>query len=82
MSACKACGCHLVWIKSASGKSQPCEAASLRTWHPTEDAGAVVVEPTGRVVRMAPGGQAVWGYAPHHATCPKVELFRQGRETD
>lgn len=83
MSACRGCGVALVWIKSATtGRPIPCTASSLRTWRPGEDEGAMVVETTGRVVRVATGGPAVWGYAPHHATCPKAELFRQGRETD
>jgi len=79
MSTCKGCGAQLVWIKSATtGRPIPCEPPP-RTWRPGEDTGAMVVEPTGRVVQVRAGGEAVWGYAPHHARCPKADLFRNSR---
>lgn len=61
MATCRSCGAVIVWLRTASGKSMPVDAASV-----TErlDAGTVLFDP-------------VVGHVSHFATCIDADRFRR-----
>ncbi len=89
MSKCKSCGAEIKWIKMASGKNMPCDAAPIsysEILHPASksDDFLTLVTDKGTLVRtvLDPGGDKL-GYTSHFATCPNANAFRRrGRSNE
>lgn len=81
ISVCKGCGAPIVWIKTESGKSMPCDAEQIVYW---QKAGGreKVVTPNGEVISCEltgnPDRATGAGYRSHFATCPAADKFRRG----
>jgi hypothetical protein len=76
MAECRGCGAEIKWIRSKKGKPIPCEvkpALYTPLWH----VGAKVVTPEGEVKTIIEGGESIFGYLSHFATCPFAERFRR-----
>ena len=77
---CRGCGAQIIWIKTAAGKSMPCNAEAVRYWAKAKAAGKVVT-PNGEVISCEFEGDAQAatgiGYVSHFSTCPKAKTFRK-----
>jgi len=72
------CGVALVFVRTPNGKNIPCEADSLRVYHPDRDRGENVVTLDGRAGQMGVRWtEPVEGYLPHWAKCPKAGDWRR-----
>lgn len=78
MSRCKRCGAEIVWIKTTSGKSMPCDARIHR----------YIPDPEGKDVYITDSGVTrhgilddengfVLGRISHFATCQYANGFRK-----
>ena len=80
MSKCRKCGQEIIWIKTASGKSMPCDPEEVVYWKDSKGKGRVVT-PNGEVVACRLDGDPQeatgMGYVSHFATCPNAEEFRK-----
>ena len=83
MSKCRSCGADIIWIKMASGKAMPCDAAkiSYSTALPPSAKGddvLTLVTDRGTVVQTVfdPAGDK-HGYTSHFATCPNANQHRK-----
>ena len=80
MAKCKGCGAEIIWIKSAGGKSIPCDPEQVVYWEKAKAKGKVVT-PNGEVLSCEFSGerdQATGiGYVSHWSTCPKAEQFKR-----
>ena len=80
MSKCKSCGAEIIWIKTASGKAMPCDAApiSFDLVLPGTKGALTLIEQDGRVAfgKFNPGGDHI-GYISHFATCPAAAEYRR-----
>ena len=86
MAKCRSCGAEIIWIRTASGKSMPCDAAGIsysEVLHPCVDGNEVLtlVTKAGTIVRTEfdPGGDKI-GYISHFATCPNANMHRKTRQ--
>ena len=61
-STCRGCGAPIVWIRTAAGKSMPCDAEPVLS---ADIGGLAAFEPDGV------------GHVSHFATCPAAEQFRR-----
>lgn len=82
MSICKGCGATIIWVKSAGGKSIPCDPEPVA--YKQETLGRMkIVTPNGEVIsgepQSDPNKATGIGYISHFATCPKANEFRGGR---
>ena len=79
-SRCKACGAPIVWIKTRSGKTMPCDAKPLN-YVVSPGAARKIVTPAGDVISCEitenPEDAAGFGYNPHWSTCPNADSFRR-----
>lgn len=80
MSRCRSCNKEIVWIKMASGKSMPCDAAPIsysENQHPSAEC-LTLVTPEGKIVKAVfdPSGDKI-GYTSHFATCPNANQHRK-----
>lgn len=80
MTKCKGCGAEIVWIKTAAGKSMPCDANAVAYW--ADPLGKhTVITPNGEIVRCDlecdPNKTTSMGYVPHWATCPAAKNFKR-----
>lgn len=77
MSRCKSCGAEIIWIKTAAGKSMPCDAKKI-SFRVDLQGDLVLLCPNGRVARgvFDPGSDKI-GYTSHFATCPNATRHRQ-----
>jgi len=77
---CKGCGASIVWIKTPSGKSMPCNAEPV-IYRERAGAPGKIVTPNGQVLSCdldIPINQATGlGYVSHFSTCPQAEKFRR-----
>ena len=73
---CRGCGASIVWIKTKSGKSMPCDAEPVHYVPGGKDR---AVTASGNVVscEIVSGGGEI-GYRPHWATCPNAKRFKIG----
>ena len=82
MAKCKSCGAEIIWIKTTSGKSMPCDAKEVVYWE-NKHGKATVVRPSGEVVRAdldgEEGKESRIGYISHFATCPNANVHRRTR---
>ncbi len=82
MAKCKGCGAEIIWIKSAGGKSIPCDPENVMYWAKPKAKGKVVT-PNGEVISCEFSGERDWatgiGYVSHWSTCPKGGQFRRAR---
>ena len=80
MAKCKSCGAEIIWLKTTSGKSMPCDAVQVMYWQRDKAKGKVVT-PNGEVLSCEFEGdhaQATgMGYIPHWATCPSADKFKR-----
>lgn len=79
-SKCRSCGALIVWIKTPSGKSMPCDAqAKIFKYKPGSD--TKLVTPAGEVVSCevvnTPKEADDFGYVPHWSTCNAPDKFRK-----
>lgn len=71
-SHCRGCGQEIVWIKTVSGKSIPCDPKVIIF---EEGFGRrTLVTDNGVVIARPKIGEA--GREPHWATCPKASSFK------
>lgn len=82
MTTCKSCGAPIIWIKTMSGKSMPCDASPLAYWK-TPCGGTVIVTPNGETLKAdlagSPETATGIGYISHFATCPQSATHRRRR---
>lgn len=80
MKKCKACGAPILWLRTTSGKSMPCDPQPVMYWL-TPRAKGKAVTLSGEVVSCVfvgdPDTADGTGFVPHWATCPKADLFRE-----
>lgn len=85
MSKCKGCGSDIVWIKTAAGKSMPCDDPPVLCWENPKGKSTVITE-DGRTIRCDLEGDdinaAKIGYVPHWATCPAAKRFKKSVKCD
>ena len=80
-STCRGCGAPIVWIRTAAGKSMPCDAEPA-LYKAREGAAGKIITGNGTVLSADIGGLAAFepdgvGYVSHFATCPAAEQFRR-----
>lgn len=79
-STCRGCGAPLVWIRTAAGKSMPCDAEPV-LYKAREGAAGKIVTPNGEVLScdldVEPDEATGIGYISHFGTCPQAERFRK-----
>lgn len=80
-STCRGCGAPIVWIRTAAGKSMPCDAQPV-LYKAREGAAGKIVTGNGTVLSADIGGLAAFepdgvGHVSHFATCPAAEQFRR-----
>ena len=80
ISTCRSCGAPIVWIKTASGKSMPCDASPVY-FKENEKGKDRVVTLTGATVCCdiitEPPVIGFVGYRPHYSTCNDPGKFRK-----
>ena len=80
MTQCKSCGAKIIWIKTATGKSMPCDPEPVTYWARLKAKGKIVT-PNGEVVSCDFSGELEKatgiGYTPHWSTCKHAEIFRR-----
>lgn len=80
MAKCKSCGADIIWIKTVTGKSMPCNAEAVICWKKPKGK-ATVITPNGETYRADLEGDldkaTGIGYIPHWATCPQAKNFRR-----
>ena len=84
MSRCKSCNAEIIWIKTAAGRSMPCDAE--RVQFDPDTGNETFITPGGNVVKgsLLKKGHSgrngfLYGYVPHWATCPNADRHRRGR---
>lgn len=79
-STCRGCGDAIVWIKTVSGKSMPCDVSPVY-YRMTGDGNEKIVTPNGVVLSCEivtdPNRATGFGYVPHWSTCSKADRFRK-----
>ena len=77
---CSGCGAEIVWIKTAAGKTMPCDPMPKRYWQKDKASGKVVTV-RGNVISCEfegdPDTMSGLGYISHFSTCPKAGEFRR-----
>lgn len=88
MSIYKACGAKIIFIKTAAGKSMPCDA-DPKLYKADKRGKAIFITQNGETIR----GIEVFqpedvskatgvGYIPHWATCPEAGKFKKRDKLD
>ena len=77
---CRGCGAEIVWIRTVSGKSMPCDATPV--YYKMDAVGKEkIVTPNGVVVSCEivtdPNVATGFGFVPHWSTCSKADNFRK-----
>ena len=84
LGTCRGCGAQIAWVRMASGKNMPCDAAVKRYW-PDPAGPEKIVTQFGDVVNCRFTGSdddaTDVGYISHFATCPKAGQFKRTRAT-
>lgn len=77
---CRGCGTEIIWIKTASGKSMPCDYDPVMYWQKDKALGKVIT-PNGEVISCVFDGDmdkaTGIGYISHFSTCPQATSFRR-----
>lgn len=77
---CRGCGAPIIWIKTAAGKSMPCDAEPITYWQDSTGSNKIVT-PNGEVLSARlegdPQKATSIGYISHFATCPAADKFRR-----
>ena len=81
MPKCKSCGADIIWLKTKSGKSMPCNTEPVRYWLDIDGPDKIVTQ-DGKVVTCALNQLSIvpptgLGYIPHWASCPKADEHRR-----
>lgn len=84
-ASCRGCGAAIVWIRTASGKSMPCDATPRYYTQKPKTGTKKIVTPNGEILSCEytedPHKATGTGFVPHWATCPKYQDFKKGRNT-
>lgn len=84
MANCRSCGAKIIWIRTSSGKSMPCNANPVVYWAAYGGRDRIVT-PSGEVVACKLNGDQQTatgiGYIPHWSTCDHSERFRKPTKT-
>lgn len=79
MSRCKSCGAEIIWIKTFSGKSMPCDPENIPFY--AGEGKELFVTAGGAVVHgtraYAESELTHTGYISHFATCPNANEHRR-----
>ena len=79
-ATCRGCGAPIVWIRTAGGKSMPCDAEPV-LYKERKGAAGKIVTPNGEVLScdldVEPDEATGIGYISHFVTCPQAERFRK-----
>ncbi len=82
MAKCKGCGKEIVFIRTESGKSMPCDIDKIMYWEDKKAKGKIVTS-NGMVISSKFDGEPEEatgiGYLPHWSTCPNAKEFKKGR---
>lgn len=85
MAKCKGCNRNIIWIKTDTGKSMPCDPDEVLYWEKAKAKGKVVT-PNGEIISCEfegdPAKPTGIGYVPHWATCPAAGDFKKNRRAD
>ena len=77
---CRGCGRPIYWIKTAAGKSMPCEPEQVMYWQKPGGSQTVVTY-DGEVLSAELNGDldeaTGIGHISHFASCPKSSSFRR-----
>lgn len=82
MAFCKACGAEIIWIKTVSGKSMPCDARPIpfTPVFPATRSDMTLVTESGVTVKGRYDADSEYvGYRSHFASCPAAGSFRRQR---
>jgi len=81
MPKCKRCEADIIWIKTAKGKSMPCDAKVTYYIQKAKGGKQRIVTPNGEVLSCEytddPNSATGTGYVPHWYTCPYADNFRK-----
>lgn len=79
MSKCKGCGAEIIWRKTESGKSMPCDIRPV-FYIPSQFGSDRVLTYNGKIINCNitsdPKEAKGIGFIPHWATCPKAFVFK------
>lgn len=80
---CRGCGASIIWIKTAGGKSMPCDPDQV-IYRARAGAAGKIVTPNGEVLsadlNVEPETATGVGYISHFATCPQAKRFRKEKK--
>lgn len=90
MSKCKSCGAEIIWIKTKSGKTMPCDAQAHYYFDNKESLPSMFGHEPGKAVFITEDGETHtgWqddmagdfkGYTSHFATCPNASQHRRSK---
>ncbi|MGD9567543.1 MAG: hypothetical protein AB7V48_04375 [Sedimentibacter sp.] len=77
---CRGCGAQIVWIRTNSGKSMPCNPVPVTYWEKAKAIGKIVT-PNGETLSCEFEGDidkaTGFGYISHFSTCPQAKKFKK-----
>lgn len=77
---CRACDAPIIWIRTPTGKSMPCDSKPVMYWKKPGAKGKVVTG-NGEVISCEFEGDVQKatgiGFISHFGTCPKAKSFRK-----
>ena len=79
ISKCRACGAQIVWIRTTSGKSMPCDAEPVY-YQIGNQKKERIITPNGETLAceiVPPDHADGVGYRPHWSTCPSAGKFKK-----
>lgn len=82
MGACKSCGEHIIFAKTANGKSMPLDDmpnATKGNVHIVQDGPKILATVLGKADAQAARDKGEQLYLPHFATCPFAGRHRRNR---
>lgn len=81
ITKCKACGAPIVWIKTISGKSMPCDASPQYYTQKSGCGSKKILTPNGVLISCEytedPQEATGTGFVPHWGTCPEAGKFKK-----
>lgn len=81
MPNCRGCGRNIIWIKTGTGKSMPCDPDPVTYWEKPKAPGKIITK-NGMTISCVFDGDLQSatgiGFRPHWATCPKYRDFKKG----
>ncbi len=80
-SRCQSCGAPIVWIKTVSGKSMPCNASPVYyTTVGGDDSRIVTMDGITISCEIITDTEKAdgFGYIPHWGSCPGADKFKKG----